>query len=173
MPFYSPIKFPWYDNSSFIPATICPLNHIKGNRGDMRKIYGTQQFSRLAALRVTFSKKQKPVFRYGLGERVYQISGLYLFSLWLKGAVQTRKPTYLQIKIETSSTGCLPPFWIFFLVAYRLCLLGDMRILTFFHLTVKKEKRSCHSRDFLSLPQLQLLPYLPRCSPKPARTEIC
>ena len=37
-------------------------------------------FSSLAVLRVPFSKKQKSDFRYGLGECVNQISGLYRFS---------------------------------------------------------------------------------------------
>ena len=41
-----------------------------------------------------FEKIKKNVFRYGLGKCVYQISGLYLFSLWTKGAVQTHRPTY-------------------------------------------------------------------------------
>ena len=45
----------------------------------MRKILATRQFLRLAALRVTFLKK-KTVFRHGLGECVYQISGMYRFS---------------------------------------------------------------------------------------------
>ena len=54
-------------------------NKLKeGNRGDMRKIHVTWQFSRLAARRVTFSKNKKKN-TYGLGVCVYQISGLYRF----------------------------------------------------------------------------------------------
>ena len=41
----------------------------------MRKIHVTQQF-----LWDRFFQKKKHVFRYGLGECVYQISGLYRFS---------------------------------------------------------------------------------------------
>ena len=52
-----------------------------------------------------FEKNKIPVFRYGLGECVYRISGLYLFSLWPNGAVQTNIPTYLQVKIGEFSTG--------------------------------------------------------------------
>ena len=77
-----------------------------GNRGDMQKYTRGGDFSRL-----TFSKKRKKSdFRYGLGEHVYQISGLFLFSLWPKAAVQTDKQTlrhtYLQVKIGISSAGC-------------------------------------------------------------------
>ena len=66
----------------------------------MRKIHVTRQFSRLAALRGTFSKKNKnPAFRYGLRECVYLISGMHLFPLWPKDEVQTHRPKYLQDKI--------------------------------------------------------------------------
>ena len=50
------------------------IDEICGNRID------TGLFSKLATLRVLFRKKQKNVFRYGLGECVNQISGLYRFS---------------------------------------------------------------------------------------------
>ena len=41
----------------------------------------TLQFSRLAAIRFTFSKKtEKPVFRCGLRNLMYQISGILRFS---------------------------------------------------------------------------------------------
>ena len=53
-----------------------------------------------------FQKNKRPVFTYRLEECVYQILGLYLFSLLQIGAVQTYKPTYLQVTIGTSSTGC-------------------------------------------------------------------
>ena len=42
-----------------------------------------------------FEKNKKHDFTYGLGECVYQISVLYRFSLWLKGAVQTHKQTLI------------------------------------------------------------------------------
>ena len=37
-------------------------------------------FCKLVTLRVTFSKKQKLVFRYSLEECVYETSGLYSFN---------------------------------------------------------------------------------------------
>ena len=40
-----------------------------------------------------FEKNETLVYRYALGECVYQISGLYLFLLWPQGAVQTNRPT--------------------------------------------------------------------------------
>ena len=64
----------------------------------MRKILVTRQFFEASGPQGNFfEKNKKSVFRYGLGECVYQISGLYLFSLWPKGAVQTHKPTDPQI----------------------------------------------------------------------------
>ena len=54
-------------------------------------------FSRLEALRVTFSKNKKPVFRYGLGQCVYRISGLYVFFCCDKKGPYIH--TYLQVKI--------------------------------------------------------------------------
>ena len=55
-----------------------------------------------------FEKTKTPFLRYGVGECVYQISALYLFSLCPKGDVQTNRPIYLQVKIGISSTGCSP-----------------------------------------------------------------
>ena len=47
----------------------------------MRKIHVTQQFFKASGLWDRFfQKKKKHIFRYGLGECVYQISGLYRFS---------------------------------------------------------------------------------------------
>ena len=44
----------------------------------MRKIHATQQFFENSCRhRDFFEKTKKPVCRYGLGECVYQISGLY------------------------------------------------------------------------------------------------
>ena len=60
----------------------------------------TRQFFKASGPWDRFSKK-KTVYRYGLGECVYQIKGLYRFSLWPKGAVQTNRqslrPTYIQV----------------------------------------------------------------------------
>ena len=67
--------------------------------------------------------KKKQFFIFGLGECVYQISGLYLFSVGPKGAVQTDKQshrhTYLKVKIGISST-VLSPHTDFENI-YRLC----------------------------------------------------
>ena len=60
----------------------------QGNRGDVRKIYVTRHFLETSGPRGHFFEK-KPAFRYGLEECVYQISGLYLFSLYPKDPVQT------------------------------------------------------------------------------------
>ena len=85
----------------------------QGDRGDMRKIHVTRQFFEASDPQGHFFEKTKnPFFKYGLGECVYRISGLYLFSLWPKCAVQTERhtnrTTYLQVKIGISSTGCSP-----------------------------------------------------------------
>ena len=75
----------------------------------MRKIHVTLQFFEASGPQGNFFEKtKKTVFRYALGECGYQISGLYLFSLWPKGVVQTNRPTYLHMKIGISSTGCSP-----------------------------------------------------------------
>ena len=55
--------------------------------------------------------KAKGVFRFGLGECVYRISGLYLFCCGQKAPYrhtnqQIHKATYLLVKIGISSTGC-------------------------------------------------------------------
>ena len=59
----------------------------------MRKIQVTLQFFEASGPQSNFFKK-KIVFRYGLGECVYQISGRYRFSL---GQELLDKPTYLQV----------------------------------------------------------------------------
>ena len=46
----------------------------------MRKIYVTRQFFEANDAKGLFFEKKKKI-RYGLGECVYQISGLYHFSL--------------------------------------------------------------------------------------------
>ena len=46
----------------------------------MRKIHVTQQFFKASGLWDRFFQKKKHIFRYGLGECVYRISGLYRFS---------------------------------------------------------------------------------------------
>ena len=60
----------------------------------MRKIHVTQQFFKASGLWDRFFQKKKHIFRYGLGECVYRISGLYLFSMGPKGAVQTDKQSH-------------------------------------------------------------------------------
>ena len=68
----------------------------------MQKIHVTRQFFRLAALRVTLSKKtKKSVFRCGLGERVYQISGLHRFSF---GQEQFHKYIHTHIYTRIKAT---------------------------------------------------------------------
>ena len=64
--------------------------------------------SRLAALRVTLSKKKhkQPVFSYGLGDCVHQVSFLYRFSFGRRS--RTNRQTPVQVKIGISSTGCSP-----------------------------------------------------------------
>ena len=60
------------------------INHLKfsikkwiqANKGDMRKIYVTRQFCEAGGPQSHFSKEQKILFRCGLGERGYRISGL-------------------------------------------------------------------------------------------------
>ena len=70
----------------------------------MRKIHVTRQLFEASGPQGNFFEKtnKNPVFRYGLGECVYQISGQYLFSFWPKGAVQVHKPTDPQTHIFTS-----------------------------------------------------------------------
>ena len=46
----------------------------------MRKIHMTQQFFEASSIQGHLFEKTKPVFRYGLGECLYQISDLYRFS---------------------------------------------------------------------------------------------
>ena len=66
----------------------------------MRKIHVTRQFFEASGPRDRFfEKNKKPVFRYGLGECVYQISGLYRFSLWPKGVAKTDQQTHIAIYI--------------------------------------------------------------------------
>ena len=68
------------------------IDEICGNRID------TGLFSKLATLRVLFRKKQKKnVFRYGLGECVNQISGLYRFSFGQEVPYKpkTHRPTHV------------------------------------------------------------------------------
>ena len=60
------------------------LNVLQGNKGDMLKSTRHDSFSMLGCLRPfgNFFKKKKnqeTVFRFGLGECVYQISGMNLF----------------------------------------------------------------------------------------------
>ena len=57
------------------------LKPKQGNRGDMQKIHVTKQFSEASDPQGHFFEKRKTVFLYGLGECVYQISGLYRLSL--------------------------------------------------------------------------------------------
>ena len=53
----------------------------QGNGGNMRKIHVTRQFFKARGPQGHFFEKtKKPVFRCGLGECVYQISGLYRIS---------------------------------------------------------------------------------------------
>ena len=52
----------------------------QGNQGDMWKIHVTRQFSRLATLRVTFSKNKKKTFLDMVIGSVCRISGLHRFS---------------------------------------------------------------------------------------------
>ena len=62
----------------------------------MRKIHVTRQFFEASGIQDHFfEKNQKPVFRYCLGECVYQISSLYLFSPWPKGPVQKHQQTHI------------------------------------------------------------------------------
>ena len=80
-------------------------NKKQGNRGDMRKIHVT----RLAALRVTFSKKQKQLFLDIVWGSVCVPNFRSLsFSVWPGAPIQIDRPTYLQAKIEISLTGCSP-----------------------------------------------------------------
>ena len=66
----------------------------------------TRQFLRLAALRVTFFEKtKKKHFRYGLGECVYQISGLYRFSFSQEVPYDPQTDKYHRVKIGISSIG--------------------------------------------------------------------
>ena len=64
--------------------------------------------------RVIFVKKRKSVFRYGLGENVFRISGLYFF-VWSRGWIETekwkdrRKQRQMQVKILMSLIACSPP----------------------------------------------------------------
>ena len=52
----------------------------QGNRTDMRKIHVTRQFFEASGPQGHFfEKNKKAVFRYGLGECVFQILGLYRF----------------------------------------------------------------------------------------------
>ena len=71
----------------------------------MRKIHMTRQSFEASSPQGHFQKNKKHVFRYGLGECLYRISGLYLFSLWPKCAVETQ---YLQGKMGIFTAGCSP-----------------------------------------------------------------
>ena len=82
----------------------------------MQKIIVTRQFFGDSGPRGHFfDKNKKPVFGYGLGKGVYQISGLYRFSFsqeaWHKQINKQNKQIYtrIQLKLGISSTGCLPP----------------------------------------------------------------
>ena len=73
----------------------------------MWKIHVTLQFFDASGPQDHFFEKKTRVFRYGLAECVYQIPGLYRFSLWPKGAVQTDKQRESQThiyKIELKKT---------------------------------------------------------------------
>ena len=56
---------------------------------------------------VTFLKKEKSFFRCGLGECVYQFSGLYAFCL-VRGR-DTDGRTHITVKIRISPTAYSPP----------------------------------------------------------------
>ena len=91
-----------------IPPMYIDIIFNKAIEEKCRKSTWHCSFSRLEALRV---KKQETCFRYGLGECVYQFSGLYLISLLAKRRrtdPQTNRHTYLKVKIGKSSTGCSP-----------------------------------------------------------------
>ena len=69
----------------------------------MRKIHVTRQFFEASNLQA-FSKK-KPIFRYGLGECVCQISGLYLFFGCSRGVTESDKWTHTHL----GKMGISPP----------------------------------------------------------------
>ena len=78
----------------------------------MRKIHVTLQFFEAGGPQGHFFEKtKKPVLRYGLGECLYQISGLYHFSFGQGDAYEPtdkQTNTRIQVKIRISSTGCSP-----------------------------------------------------------------
>ena len=66
----------------------------------MRKIHMTRNFfEAIVTQGPFFEKNKKHVFRYGPGECLYEISGLYRLA--------TRRWTN-KLKLGTSSTGCTP-----------------------------------------------------------------
>ena len=73
----------------------------------IEEICGKSSFSRLAALWVTFLKKQKKKKRFQVWSRgVYVLNYRSIsFFVWSGGLVQINKPTY-PVKIKISSTGC-------------------------------------------------------------------
>ena len=77
----------------------------------MRKIHVTRQFFEPSGLHCHFLEKtkKKNIFRYGLGECVYRISGLCRFSFGQEVPYKpTNQQTHSQVKIGISSTGCSP-----------------------------------------------------------------
>ena len=56
---------------------------LQGNQGDIRKSTWHSSYNQI------FEIRKKNVFWYGLGECVYQISGLYIFPLCQGGMTQT------------------------------------------------------------------------------------
>ena len=73
----------------------------------MRKIHVPAVFEASGPQDHFFKKNKKPIFRYGLGECVYQISGLYRFSFGQRRDTHIyTDTTHLQVKVGISSTSC-------------------------------------------------------------------
>ena len=81
-------------------------NQQQSNRGDMRKIPVTRQFFEGSGPKGHFSKKK--TFKISSRRVCVPNFRSVSFFVWPGGPVQTDKPTYLQVKIGISSTGCSP-----------------------------------------------------------------
>ena len=76
----------------------------------MHKIHVTQQFLDASGpYGHFFEKKKKSIFSYGLGECVYQISGLHRFSFGQgtrDETTHTHTHTSIRVKTKISLTAC-------------------------------------------------------------------
>ena len=87
-------------------STHINTNNKQGNRGDMRKIHVTWQFSEASGPRGHFFEKNKKcIFIYVQGDCLYQISGLCSFSLGQK--VPTNPQTHKQTHVTSENRNTL------------------------------------------------------------------